>query len=717
MDQLNTQTDYEFGGFRLDTVLQVLVAGSGEPIVLPARAYDALRYLVERAGELVDKPSLMRAVWPNTVVEENNLNQCILALRKALGETAGERRFILTVPGRGFKFVAAVRPVYASRALAIADEPVLLPDAGSTTPDLAPAQQRLRPRHLLMGLALLAAVSAATVFFMAQRARPVTSPNEYEALTDLGDSATAPALSPDGKMLTFIGGGSSFLSEGQVYLKLLPDGEPVRLTNVPGPIFAPTFIAQGARVAYTFVQKQNDLLSWDTWTVPVTGGEPALLLSNAAALSSIGAHQTMYSEMRGGLHMGIVTSADDRRAERDIYFPGHERGMAHYSYLSPDRRSVLVVEMDRAGEWQRCRVVPFDGGSPGIQVGPAGRCKSAAWSPDGKWMYFAADVGGHSHLWRQQYPRGDAQQITFGPTEEEGVAVAPDGRSLVTSLGQLRFAIWLHDASGERRLTNENVALAPWLSSDARRLYFLSAQSSGDAGALWRLDIPHDQRDPVLPGFSVAGGGYDISHDERAVAFTVDHDGAAEVWIAPLDRHAPPRLLVRNSDQPHFDGSGHVFYRSLGDTANYLARINDDGSGAQRVSNLPILDFHSVSRSGKWAAVQNVVRGRGVTSIVELGADTIRWSREGYWPTHWSADGETLYLEVGTTTGDSFTHGRTLPIAVAEKHALEVPSLPVASDDGVIPQPGEGFFPGPDSGTYVFTRSERRQNIFRIPLH
>ena len=465
------------------------------------------------------------------------------------------------------------------------------------------------------------------------------------------------------------------------------------------------------------MQKQNDLLSWDTWTVPVTGGEPTLFLSNAAALSWIGAHQTMYSEMRGGLHMGIVTSADDRRAERDVYFPTHVRGMAHYSYLSPDRSSVLVVEMDRSGEWQRCRVVPFDGRSPGTQVGPVGRCQSAAWSPDGKWMYFAADVDGHSHLWRQRYPDGDAQQITFGPAEEEGVAVAPDGRSLVTSLGQLHLAIWMHDASGERRLTNENVALAPWLSADARRLYFLSARSSGDAGALWRLDIARGQRERVLPDFSVASDGYDISPDEHEVVFTVDQRGAPEVWIAPLDRHAPPRLLVRNSDEPHFDGSGHVFYRSLGDKANYLARINDDGSGARRASNLPILDFHSVSPSGKWAVVQNTVRERGVTSIVEVGADTIRWSREGYWPTHWSADGKELYLEVGTATGDSFTHGRTLPIALGAGQSLEVPSLPVASDDGVIPHPGQGFFPGPDSGTYVFTRLERRQNIFRIPLH
>ena len=121
MDQLNTQTDYEFEGFHLDTVLQVLVCPNGKPIALPARAFDALRFLVERAGELVDKRSLMRALWPNTIVEENNLNQCILAIRKALGETAGERRFILTVPGRGFKFVAPVKAVYASRTAAPAN--------------------------------------------------------------------------------------------------------------------------------------------------------------------------------------------------------------------------------------------------------------------------------------------------------------------------------------------------------------------------------------------------------------------------------------------------------------------------------------------------------------------------------------------------------------------------------------------------------------------
>ena len=108
MDQCSAP-DYEFGGFRLETALHTLISPAGESVPLPSRAFATLHYLVEHAGEVIEKSALMNAVWPKSVVEENNLNQCIFALRKALGEATGERRFILTVPGRGFKFVMPVR--------------------------------------------------------------------------------------------------------------------------------------------------------------------------------------------------------------------------------------------------------------------------------------------------------------------------------------------------------------------------------------------------------------------------------------------------------------------------------------------------------------------------------------------------------------------------------------------------------------------------------
>ena len=99
---------YEFEGFRLDASKRLLFSG-GEPVALMPKAFDILLYLVERAGSVADKDEIMAAIWPDTVVEENNLTQNISALRRALGEKHRENRFIATVPGRGYKFVAEVR--------------------------------------------------------------------------------------------------------------------------------------------------------------------------------------------------------------------------------------------------------------------------------------------------------------------------------------------------------------------------------------------------------------------------------------------------------------------------------------------------------------------------------------------------------------------------------------------------------------------------------
>jgi TolB-like protein/DNA-binding winged helix-turn-helix (wHTH) protein len=76
---------------------------------LSPRAFDTLLYLVEHPNELIDKQTLMRAVWPDAIVEENNLNRHILSVRRALGETPDDHRFVVTVQGRGFQFVAPVK--------------------------------------------------------------------------------------------------------------------------------------------------------------------------------------------------------------------------------------------------------------------------------------------------------------------------------------------------------------------------------------------------------------------------------------------------------------------------------------------------------------------------------------------------------------------------------------------------------------------------------
>jgi eukaryotic-like serine/threonine-protein kinase len=720
--------DYEFGGFRLDTASQVLTSREGEQVALPSRAYQTLLYLVERAGELVEKSSLMAAVWPRSVVEENNLSQCIFILRKVLGETAGERRFILTVPGRGFKFVAPVRvvprgherwgpggagPLVQLQTQAPATA-LKTPAAAGTTVFHRFAGRPGRWAAIAAAAALLGALGIAALLLTA-RPHAVTSPAEYEPLTDVADSATAPALSPDGRMLAFIRGGDDFLSPGQIWLKLLPNGEPIRLTQTPNLIFGPTFTPDGTQVAYTEVAAEGK--AWDTWLVPITGGPTTLFMSNASGLTFIGAHEVMYSEFKTGLHLGLVASMDDRSRHRDIYLPSHERGMAHFSYLSPDRKSVLVVEMGKTGDWERCRLVPFDGSSAGAPVGPASACRFAAWSADGKWMYFAARIFGHSHLWRQRYPDGIPEQITFGPTDEETVGVSPDGHSLVTSmvLGHDHDRIWMHDGNGERALTTEGNAYSPWVSEDAKRLYFLAVRSSTDAPELWRLDIASGRLQSLLAGFSVTG--YDISYDEQQVAFTTRQNGLPQIWLAPLDRHEPPKLVIRGGDEVAFDRSGRIFFRSIGEHVNYLNRMNADGSENVRAVEMPIVEFYAVAPDGKWVTVGLRLDGSlPVVSLVPVGGGAPHLLARGWWPSRWSRDGKLLYIEAGKDD-NSPVHGRTVALRLDADGVPSEAARPIPADSIVIPHSELSLSIGSDATVYAFERGELRRNIYRIPLH
>lgn len=101
---------YEFGLFRLDPAERRLFL-EGRPIALRAKIFDTLCVLVEAHGHLVDKDELIRRVWPDAVVEEGNLAHNISTLRKTLGEPATGQRYIETIPGRGYRFVAEVREI------------------------------------------------------------------------------------------------------------------------------------------------------------------------------------------------------------------------------------------------------------------------------------------------------------------------------------------------------------------------------------------------------------------------------------------------------------------------------------------------------------------------------------------------------------------------------------------------------------------------------
>ena len=100
---------YRFQNCCLDTQTRELRLGNGSAVPLTAKAFETLHYLIQYRQRVVGKDELLAAVWPGRVVEENNLTQAISAVRRALGSGAGEHRYIITVPGRGYRFIAEVQ--------------------------------------------------------------------------------------------------------------------------------------------------------------------------------------------------------------------------------------------------------------------------------------------------------------------------------------------------------------------------------------------------------------------------------------------------------------------------------------------------------------------------------------------------------------------------------------------------------------------------------
>jgi len=598
-----------------------------------------------------------------------------------------------------------------------------------STKPVAPAPKK-RTAHFAagFGFAALLLLGGAYQYFYSS-ASTVGGPSEWTQLTNFNDFAVAPALSPDGRMVAFFRGGAAFLSEGKIYVKLLPNGEAVKLSDGPGIKYGPVFSPDGTRVAYTVVQGAGR--SWDTWTVPVTGGEPTRFLPNAAGLSWMGDGRVLFSEiMGGGLHMGIVTSTENRAEERPIYFPAHERAMAHYSFASPDHKSALIVEMDRTATWLPCRLLPLDAASEGRQVGPAGFCTAAGWSPDGKWMYFSASAEGGAgseptqlfgswHLWRQRFPNGTPEQITFGPTtEEEGIAVAPDGRSLITSVGVRRSEIWIHDAQGDRALSSEGFTFHPLLSSSGQHVYYLLRRNS--ASELWSVDLASGKTEHLLPGTSVTG--FAISPDDKVAAYTIQAGDGPQIWLASLDRSSPPRKVTGGGDQVSFGAKGELIYRGLEDRHNSLYRIKQDGSGRERITNANILEKLSVSPDGEWVVAGVLVPGAD-TDIAAVSVRTGEMVKICSYacPSWWSPDGRTFYI---TTERAASTAGRTLAIPLAPGKALpELPVAGIASRADRLDIPGIRLInkgdmsAGNDPSVYVYTKQDFQGNLFRIPLH
>ena len=596
-----------------------------------------------------------------------------------------------------------------------------------------PGQRRVR-RWILAAVAIVTlAIAFAAAVWMRGRSRPADR-SEWTRLTHFPDSVSQPALSPDGRMLAFVRGPDTFAALGQVYVKRLPDGEATQLTNDEVEKMSPVFSPDGAQIAYSVIARRK----WDTWVVPAAGGQARLWLTNASGLVWADALRLLFSEIKNNdIHMGIVAAGEDRAGARDLYIPPHERGMAHRTYPSPDAKWVLLAEMDRS-VWLPCRLVPMDGSSAGRPVGPldAG-CTFAAWSRDGKWMYLSSKAGGVFHTWRQRFPDGQPEQITWGPTEEEGIAMAPDGRSFVTAVALKQSSVWIHDATGERQISVEGYSFDPQFTPDGKKICYriTKGTTAVDPSELWLTDLDSGRRHSLLPGVLVIGGAgfaYDISPDGRQVVAAVQGpDGKRRLWIAALDRNSVPRLLTEmEGDHPKFERQGEILFRHLqSEGTSFVFRIREDGTGLSKALERPIVSPRGVTPDHQWFVARvKLPAGTSLLAIPTRGGPPVSLYDGGSAGAaadallKWSGDRKTLFVSY-TAHAEQTTAGRTYAIPLPPDRVFpKVAAGEVCSEAEIAKLPGVRrmeFYdvtPGPRGDIYAFSRQTVQRNLYRIPM-
>jgi eukaryotic-like serine/threonine-protein kinase len=314
--------------------------------------------------------------------------------------------------------------------------------------------------------------------------------------------------------------------------------------------------------------------------------------------------------------------------------------------------------------------------------------------------------------------------VTSGPTQEEGLAISPDGRALITSVGLTQRGVWLHDASGERQVSLEGYAYWPLLSADGRKVCFKRAPAVATGQAptqLWMADLDSGHTTRLFPDQLVTG--FDVSRDERVVAAVSEPDGRSTLWWTWLDGREPPRRVSHHEgDIPRFGADGEIIFRVSEGETGVLHRMRPQGSTLERIGRVAGSVIGMVSPDGKWLSAAPMREEYVLLSTVGDASRPLASLAEST-RVRWSPDGRRAALSIQYGAASAFGYGRTyvLPVEPGAVHPA-IPPAGFRSEAEIAAVPGVQVIPhgdvalGPSSSVYAFSRMTTTRNLYRIPL-
>jgi Tol biopolymer transport system component/DNA-binding winged helix-turn-helix (wHTH) protein len=606
---------YEFGPFRLDPLKRRLLR-DGEPVPLTPKAFDTLLVLVQQSGRTVEKDELMRRVWPDAAVEENNLNQNITALRKCLGDSRQASRYIATIPGLGYRFVAEVKTVAvveaeparslhgpaqsdfeqgvgpggngqadrAGRAAFDADSvaaPAATDDGGLSAgvaslpadapdePDLAPPKPKsvVAPAALVL-LALAATAYAFWAYRQAGKPRPAAkAANEIEvtALTHTGTTRRA-AISPDGRYIIYsvAEGGRESLWLRQASASSAQQIVPPAKVEYTGL----TFSRDGDHLY--FVRAEPNGAGPALYRLPALGGVATKLLDDVhspVTLSPDGGRMA-FVRNAGGKSVLMIADADGsnqrllaaRPAPDNFKVPAWspDGAVIACSAGSRDRydfhNSVVAV---RVADGAQSPASPHEWGWTG----------HVEWLADGSGLLMTASEQpeGMDQIWHVSYPDGATSRVTSDSKRYRTISLTSDSRTLVAVQTELNSDIWVApeaDAARAHKITSGSGAyLDVCYTPDGRVVY---ASQAGGSWDIWVMNADGSNRQQLTADAGVNAHA-EVAPDGRHIVFASNRAGTFNVWRMDGDGGNPVRLTAGGGEKfPHWSPDGRwVVYNSV----------------------------------------------------------------------------------------------------------------------------------------------------------
>ncbi len=587
---------YTFAAFRLDPAERLLLREG--TVSLTPKAFDLLVYLVEHHGRLVEKATLMAALWPDTIVEEANLAFQVSALRKALGDGGAKGSLIQTVPTKGYRFVAEVTRGAADSAAAGVARPVESPSA--TTPSRRSFHPLARP--VALGLLALLLVAAAGGYLLGRpdllwaprTSLPPLPPMRLLPVTTLTGWQDWPSLSPDGEQVAFEWAGDRDSSGGvlsfqnhDIYVTLVGSRDVRRLTTHPAEDFAPSWSPDGKEIAFlrtesgaTRIHVMSALGGSDR-TISDFPAWSALRWSPDARF--IAAGRMADRDEDRGIYLVPVSGGPPRAIER-LRAPKE----AHAPAFSPDGRRLSYAQCETfvtEGDSNDCHVMLVD-----IDDAYAARAEprrltadamssvgALAWSRDGSSIVF----DGPGQLWRISPDDPHApERIEIAGSGVQNVTTSMSRDRLVFSRGErdLDGFRLVRGRQPERVVTSAAFDGHSQFSPDGRRIAFYSERTG--TGEILGCRSHGSSERQVTRGLATTPGSPRWSPDGSLIAFDAQGHGATHIWTIPAEGGTPRQLTKEAGAQttPTWSHDGQwIYFTQHGGGQRNVWRVRSTG--------------------------------------------------------------------------------------------------------------------------------------------